>query len=567
MNNHDSGFINRRRFLSGLGAAVIGAAPVATRSAWTQAGEVTSARETDQQALRSRQYLIEYPYLNVPISPGAPASLFQLSVHGNAVQEFPLQLAEDSSEIWIYIDVSEFKGQEITLSGPASEAAMKRIYQAGTPAGREELYRERNRPQFHFTVKRGWNNDVNGPIFYRGQYHLFWQAYPFGLTPDVGFMYWGHAVGTDLLHWTELAPALKLDRLGSPWSGTAFVDHHNAAGWGKDALILVFTEYDRKTRKQVQCLAYSTDNAETFTRYARNPVLDSNRELNTFDTRDPKVFWYEPKQHWVMVLFEKDGTSIYRSKDLKAWERRSHLPGLHECPDFFELPVDGDLGRRKWVLHGGSAKYFIGSFDGDAFTPESDALYYAEGKNRTGDDILYAAQSFAEMPGGRRVQMGWGRIQQDGMPFNQMMLFPTEFTLVSTPAGVRLRANPISEIASLHSENHAEYLLINQEPLRALASGLHVKATLNLAKSGPVTIQYAGRDLATIEPADAGQTHASLEILIDKSLAEIFVDRGARYLLRELAPVAGAPGLGFMARRKEVVFEPCEAFEMKSIWA
>ena len=157
-----------------------------------------------------------------------------------------------------------------------------------------------------------------------------------------------------------------------------------------------------------------------------------------------------------------------------------------------------------------TAKYFIGSFDGDAFTPESDALCYAEGKNRTGDDILYASQSFAEMPGDRRVQMGWGRIQQDGMPFNQMMLFPTEFTLVSTRAGVRLRANPISEIASLHSEHQAEYLLINQEPLRARSSGLHVKATLNLAKSGPVTIQYAGRDLATIEPADAGQTYAWL---------------------------------------------------------
>ncbi len=121
MNNHDSGFINRRRFLSGLGAAVIGVAPVATRAAWTQAGEVTSASEADRQALRSRQYLIEHPYLNVPISPGAPASLFQLSVHGNTVQEFPLQLAEDSSEIWIYIDVSEFKGRRLRSPGPPAK--------------------------------------------------------------------------------------------------------------------------------------------------------------------------------------------------------------------------------------------------------------------------------------------------------------------------------------------------------------------------------------------------------------------------------------------------------------
>ena len=117
--------------------------------------------------------------------------------------------------------------------------------------------------------------------------------------------------------------------------------------------MLVYTAFDRHTKKQVQCIAYSTDNGVTFTRYAGNPILDSNREGGSNDTRDPKVFWYEPTKRWVMVLFEKDGMSFYTSKDLKAWTRKSHFKGLHECPDFFELPVDGDPRHKKWILHGG----------------------------------------------------------------------------------------------------------------------------------------------------------------------------------------------------------------------
>jgi fructan beta-fructosidase len=509
-------------------------------------------------------------YLNIPVARASEMHVFQITVDGIRKREFPVQLAEQDPDYWIFIDVSEFKGQTIKLSGPASHSALDGIYQADTIEGADSLYRERNRPQFHFTVKRGWSNDINGPIFYKGQYHLFWQAFPFGTTWDTGFMYWGHAVSKDLIHWQELAPALMLDQLGSPWSGSSLVDHNNDGGWGKDALVLVYTAFDRKSQKQVQCIAYSTDNGVSFTRYAGNPIVDSNREVGSNDTRDPKVFWYGPTRHWVMALFEKDGMSFYSSTDLKAWTRKSHFKGLHECPDIFELPVDGDPGHTKWILHGGSSSYFIGTFDGESFTPESRELHYAEGANAHGDDALYAAQSFAEMPDGRRVQIAWGRIQPEGMPFNQMMLFPTEFKLVTTRDGLRLRTTPIAEIERLHGKTQKLSSLTvaatNQALDRAGPGPLDVRLKLTLEKDDELAIKYQGNVIATVHSADLENGRGSLEVLIDKAVAEIFVGEGARYIVREIPTSTGGHGLSFGLGKDTKVINRLEIYPMNSIW-
>ena len=519
---------------------------------------------------QSRSIPISKHYLNIPVTFSGPMHVFQIQVNGIQKREFPSQLAEGSPDYWIFIDVSEFKGQTITLSCPSSQTALDRIYQADTIEGAGSLYRERNRPQFHFTVKRGWSNDVNGPIFYRGQYHLFWQSFPFGVNWDTGFMYWGHAVSKDLIHWKELDPALMLDRLGSPWSGSSLVDHNNDAGWGKDALVLVYTAFDRNTKKQVQCLAYSTDNGVTFTRYTGNPILDSNREVGSNDTRDPKVFWYEPTRRWVMVLFEKDGLSFYTSTDLKAWIRKSHFKGLYECPDFFELPVDGDLGHTKWILHGGSSHYFIGGFDGESFKPESHELRYAEGVNAHGDDVLYAAQSFADMRDGRRVQMAWGRIKLAGMPFSQMMLFPTEFRLVTTRDGLRMRATPIAEIDKLLKKTQMWSSLTavaaNQKLKKSGLGPLDVRLNVTLEKDDALSIQHQGKTIATIHSADLEEGKDSVEILIDKGVAEIFVNGGARYITTEIPTEQRGDGLELGLTRPTSTINRLEVSQMKSIW-
>lgn len=508
-------------------------------------------------------------YLNIPVARASAMQVFQIQVDGVERREFPVQLAERSPDYWIFIDVSEFAGQTVTIAGPGSQAGLDQIYQADEIEGASSLYKERNRPQFHFTVKRGWNNDVNGPIFYKGQFHLFWQAFPFGVKWDTGFMYWGHAVSKDLIHWRELAPALMLDRLGSPWSGSSLVDHNNAGGWGKDALVLVYTAFDRHTQKQVQCIAFSTDNGVTFTRFPGNPILDSNRAAGSNDTRDPKVFWYKPAQHWVMVLFEKDGMSFYTSTDLKAWTWKSHFKGLHECPDLFELPVDGDTRRLKWILHGGSSSYFIGSFDGESFRAETPELHYAEGKNAHGEDTLYAAQSFAGMPDGRRIQMAWGRIELEGMAFNQMILFPTELKLVTTRDGLRLHASPIGEIRLLQRRPRMERSVTVADANRALkaeAGPLDVRLEVTLERSEQLAVRYHGNTIATISSAELENGRGSLEILIDKGVAETFVDGGARYIVSEIPTSPGA-GLEFSLSSDARAIDRLEISPMKSMWA
>jgi sucrose-6-phosphate hydrolase SacC (GH32 family) len=531
---------------------------------------------------QSRTIAVTQRYLNVPVGRASEMRVFQIAVDGEQRREFPVQLAEGKPDYWIFLDVSEFKGKTITLSGEAgpdanadakagagaSQAALDKIYQSDKIEGEATLYRERNRPLFHFTVKRGWSNDVNGPIFYKGQYHLFWQAFPFGDRWDTGFMYWGHAVSKDLVHWRELPAALMLDRLGSPWSGSSFVDHDNAGGWGKDALVLAYTAFDRVTKKQVQCIAYSTDGGATFTRYAGNPVIDTNDEVGSKDTRDPHVFWYAPGKHWVMVLFEKDGMSIFNSADLKAWTRKSHFKGLAECPDLFELPVDGDRRRMKWVLHGGSSSYYVGSFDGERFTAETGELRYAEGKNAHGDDALYASQSFAEMPDGRRVQMAWGRIEPEGMPFNQMMLFPTEFKLVSTKDGVRLRTTPVAEIARLQGVKPVGSSLSVAEANRRLAAAgpAHVKLEIALGSGEQFDVRYAGRTLATVTAAELAGGRGEVEVLVDKCVAEVFVDHGARYVVAELPAGDGRLELAVTGEKQDGVVQRLEVDSMRSMW-
>jgi fructan beta-fructosidase len=541
-------------------------------------------------------------YLNIPIGRQARMKLLELKSGDKILREIPVQLAEDSIDYWIFVDVSDLKGRQVTLEGPSTAKALQRIYEADTIAGADNLYHERDRPQYHFTVKRGWSNDINGPIWYNGEYHLFWQSFPYGLIWNTGFMNWGHAVSKDLLHWQELDPALWPDSLGSPWSGTAVVDKNNDGGWGKNALVLYYACFDRISEQEVQCIAYSTDGARTFQHYSGNPVLNTDWEVGSTNTRDPKVFWYAPAKTWVMVLFEKDGMSFFNATDMRHWTRESHFPGLWECPDFFELPVDGDNNNKKWVLHGGSSEYFIGSFDGKTFIPETPRLSYAEGRSDRRGELLYATQSFENMPDDRRVQIAWGRIDHPGMPFTQMMLFPTEFRLKTTTQGIRLQARPIGEIAALHgTTRHVDATALTQanRGLATIPPGpLHIKMTFTLPHGNTLRLRYQGNTLfelsshdlaalassantpkatsentASLRTAAAGPQTAvpgsqigSLEILIDKTVAEIFLNDGERYIVKQLDSATNSKGLEFDGTDYGPSILSLDVYEMQSVW-
>ena len=265
------------------------------------------------------------------------------------------------------------------------------------------------RPSYHFTPLYGWMNDPNGMVYKDGEYHLYFQYNPYG--SKWGNMHWGHAVSKDLVHWEHLDPAIARDPVGHIFSGSSVVDKKNTAGFGKDAIIAIYTN-NSVNHDEVQCIAYSNDNGRTFTKYEGNPVLTPFDGLKDF--RDPKVFWYEKGKCWYMIVSADKETRFYKSKNLKKWTYVSAFgkglgqqPCQYECPDFFQLPVNGDK-KMKWVMtmninpgcwFGGSAtEYFVGDFDGKNFTcPDAhDVKWLDWGKDHyatvtfsnTGDRVL-----------------------------------------------------------------------------------------------------------------------------------------------------------------------------------
>jgi fructan beta-fructosidase len=286
------------------------------------------------------------------------------------------------------------------------------------------LYNEPYRPQVHFTPKEKWMNDPNGMVYYKGEYHLFYQHYPEGLV--WGPMHWGHAVSTDLVHWTHLPIALYPDSLGLIFSGSAVVDEKNTSGFGtveNPPLVAIYTYHSQEKEKagrtdyQNQGIAFSVDSGRTWTKYDKNPAL---RNQGIKDFRDPKVFWHSESHRWVMILAVSDHVELWASPNLKEWSKLSGFGvgygahgGVWECPDLFQLPVQGESAK-KWVMlvsinpggpNGGSAtQYFVGEFDGKVFKPDaakSDIAWMDYGPDN------YAGVTWSNVSGGRKIFLGW----------------------------------------------------------------------------------------------------------------------------------------------------------------
>ncbi|SEG64954.1 fructan beta-fructosidase [Actinacidiphila yanglinensis] len=311
------------------------------------------------------------------------------------------------------------------------------------PTTKIGAYDEYYRGQFHFSSRIGWMNDINGPLYYRGTYHMFYQHNPHGLVWDT--MHWGHATSPDLVHWTQQAVALEPGvQPGNLWSGAGVVDKHNVTGLkkGPDDPIVVFTGTGGVL------MDYSTDGARTFTSYGNGRVVAAPPAAST-DSRDPKVLWDEAHQKWVMVFWSNEGGNgydIYTSTNLLDWTYASRLTAdwLFECPDMYPMRVDGG-STVKWVINAASTKYVVGDFDGTHFTTDWTAPQQMDvGRN------AYAGQVFNDMPDGRIVQMAW---QQGnfGTVWTGNATFPAELRLVTTPAGLRVTRQPIAEIASLRT--------------------------------------------------------------------------------------------------------------------
>ncbi|HRG20398.1 MAG TPA: glycoside hydrolase family 32 protein [Saprospiraceae bacterium] len=323
---------------------------------------------------------------------------------------------------------------------------------------------EKWRPTYHFTPDSMWMNDPNGLVYADGIYHLFYQFYP---DSNVwGPMHWGHATSKDLVSWEHQPIALYPDSLGYIFSGSAVVDTGNTAGFGKNAMVAMFTHHNDKMEKagsnvfQYQSLAYSTDGGKTFVKYAGNPVV-KNPSIRDF--RDPKVSWYAPGQHWVMVLAAYDRAKFYTSPDLKIWTEGGEfgLPGddrLWECPDLVRLKVEG-TEEYKWVLitsiqkkapNGGTGtSYFVGDFDGKTFKGDIKNQKWAD----YGTDN-YAMVTWGNTPGTRTLALGWmsNWLYAQNVPttrWRSTMTVPRELALVKGGNDYSLVSKPAAELKAL----------------------------------------------------------------------------------------------------------------------
>lgn len=498
-----------------------------------------------------RDIRIEKSYLNFPVKNGAPMRHISLLVNGHEERAFDIELADGPPEWWAFLDATPFMGEQVTIKlkdSPVGFTGLNAVDESDEIKDNGNLYREQLRPQFHFTSRRGWLNDPNGLVYFKGEYHLFYQHNPYGW--NWGNMSWGHAVSRDLVHWHELPVALYPDEHGAVWSGSAVVDWNNTAGFqiGKPpALVAMFTAAGNPFTQE---LAYSNDRGRTWTKYKGNPVLGHIAA----DNRDPKVTWFAPGQKWVMALYlDHNDYAIFDSKDLKHWSKLQNftLPGDAECPNFFEMPLDGDSRNPRWVFFGAGGNYVVGKFDGQTFIPETRPRRLESGNS------WYAAQVYSDIPArdGRCILIPWGRLPNDelfrGMPFNQMMGLPVELTLHSESAGAVLDVTPVRELASLRRQKlkiRPQPITPGGNPLAGIRGDLfEIKTQIAIGtarqlqfdlRGVPLTYDVTGRKLscpgcqADLPPAGG---KISLRIFIDRASVDIYGGDGTLYMPMAMA--------------------------------
>lgn len=490
----------------------------------------------------------------------------------------------------------------------------------------DALHDETYRPQYHFTPAKNWMNDPNGPIYYKGEYHLFYQYNPFGNV--WGHMSWGHAVSRDLVHWQHLPVAIPEESGIMIFSGSTVVDWHNSSGFCKEAniagpscLVAIYTGHTEKL--QTQNLAYSNDQGRTWTKYSGNPALD----LHMKDFRDPKVFWHEPSRKWVMVaaLPTLHKVRFFGSTDLKHWSTLSDFgpaggtAGVWECPDLFRLSVEGESGQPRWVLSinvnpggpaGGSAdQYFVGQFDGATFVnanPEEQVLWADYGKD------FYASTSFSDIPAadGRCIWLGWllnwdyaGKVPT--FPWRGVQSIPRVLSLKRFHGGIRLVQSPVKELQTLRL-NHAslgeqDIATANGALLakRVRGDALEIIVELDSGNSAEAGIRVRkGRDEATTIGVDWGKQevfvdrtrsgdtafdekfsdrHAGpllppggkrvkLHIFVDRSSVEVFVNDGATVISDAIFPSRDSQDIELYSKSGEARIVKLDVWDLQSAW-
>ena len=481
-----------------------------------------------------RTLRLKKPFLALPTKSSEPMHALRVYSRGELQAEYLLRYCEDGPDFTGFLDLSRFAGAELEL-----ETDIPMRIDERTCIDTPELYRELWRPQFHFSVKSGWNNDPNGLVFLDGTYHMFYQYGPLSLHWNN--MHWGHAISRDLIHWEELPVAICPHGRANIASGSAVFDERNVSGLGTEENPPVLLFYSDTADGWTQHIVWSGDGLKTLKRWEGNPALPNLCAGN----RDPRAVFCEESDCWLMALYlDRDQYRIFRSGDLKHWDplQGIHLPGDAECPDLY--PILTEDGERKWVFSGAHDRYLVGSIRNGYFVPEQteDRLSYG--------NLNYAAQTFSGIwPKVRRIS--WQQTSDWNSAASQQMGIATEMTLLTENGRSYLAAEPVAELESLclRRQEWKELSLLPGESFRfrAETAGADISICPPDAFRGKLTISLFGilleldygenrlRVGAEEAPLAKRQTPGkSVRILIDKRSVEIFADDGCIYFAAEI---------------------------------
>lgn len=526
-------------------------------------------------------------YLLLPVEEVMPDVRVSMIVNNKEVNVADVRLAVNRVDYFVPLDLSDYAGKNILLKfklgsndpirGKLSAVCCKEMKLSDTF---DTGNREKFRPTYHFSPLYGWMNDPNGMVYKDGEYHLFYQHNPYG--SKWGNMHWGHAISKDLINWEHRPDAITPDALGTIFSGSAVVDTDNTAGFGAGAIVI----YTQNSDRQVQSIAYSTDNGRSFTKYENNPVLTSDAR----DFRDPKVFWHKETQRWIMLLAVGQEMQIFSSSNLKDWAFESSFGegqgahgGVWECPDLFELPVDG-TNEKKWVLlcnlnpggpFGGSAtQYFVGTFNGKEFVNESPSKtkWMDWGKDH------YATVTWSDAPDNRRIAIAWMSNWQyaNDVPTSQYRSpnsVPRDLSLFTVDGETYLQSAPSPELLKLRDISKKRSFKVNgTRTIKDMIAGNEGAYEIELTienqhadvigfrlyndKGEEVDMQYDMKEkkfsmdrrksgevgfnenfpMLTWTTIESGKDELKLRLFVDKSSVEAFGDGGRFVMTNQVFP-------------------------------
>ncbi|MEO5066138.1 GH32 C-terminal domain-containing protein [Bacteroides ovatus] len=527
-------------------------------------------------------------YLLLPVEEVMPDVRVSMIVNNKEVNVADVRLAVNRVDYFVPLDLSDYAGKNILLKfklgsndpirGKLSAVCCKEMKLSDTF---DTGNREKFRPTYHFSPLYGWMNDPNGMVYRDGEYHLFYQHNPYG--SKWGNMHWGHAISKDLINWEHRPDAITPDALGTIFSGSAVVDTDNTAGFGAGAIVAIYTQ---NSDRQVQSIAYSTDNGRSFTKYENNPVLTSDAR----DFRDPKVFWHKETQRWIMLLAVGQEMQIFSSSNLKDWAFESSFGegqgahgGVWECPDLFELPVDG-TNEKKWVLlcnlnpggpFGGSAtQYLVGTFNGKEFVNESPSKtkWMDWGKDH------YATVTWSDAPDNRRIAIAWMSNWQyaNDVPTSQYRSpnsVPRDLSLFTVDGETYLQSAPSPELLKLRDISKKRSFKVNgTRTIKDMIAGNEGAYEIELTienqhadvigfrlyndKGEEVDMQYDMKEkkfsmdrrksgevgfnenfpMLTWTTIESGKDELKLRLFVDKSSVEAFGDGGRFVMTNQVFP-------------------------------